>query len=297
MSMKRTARAVVAAAACALGLAAVLAGCGSSESAAPDVSTDFFQKACENLQAASSFRMTGNMVMQLSDPEQSMSINYGYDMWLDVAEDGSPISKMEMTMSSDSLGDMQEISVEIYTTADRMYVKDPASGTWSYQDLSAEGSIASLTQDPTYMNPTRIKELLEAAQTVEAASEDADYVTYSVTLDPEKAFDEEKMSKAFEIYRQQGMDEEQIQAVMDTSRDLISSLVLKVMVEKESSLLARCEFDFGENLMQRMAPLFSDSPAPEGSEMTMTMAFDFSDYGVDFGIELPPEALNATPLQ
>ncbi|RJP35685.1 MAG: hypothetical protein C4536_00300 [Actinobacteria bacterium] len=265
-------------------------GCGSGGAARLENPLDFFNQARANMQTVASFRMSGEMLMELSGVPGMGAINVDYDMVCEQKSDGETLAKMDMRMEGPPSMDMQ-----MYITEDRMYMEMPG-GLWVYQEADFSSNMMEMNNQT--MGPQYVMDMLDMAESAEVVGEDDDTITYDLVLDYDKIMQgqELELEKLQEELEKQGLREEDFHLFLDFMRDVIAGLEMQMTVEKESGLATRfrmhMEMDFSY-----LAALSPDEAMPEGAGMTMDADFEVSDYGKAFNIQLPDEAAEAIPVE
>ncbi|NPV60316.1 MAG: hypothetical protein HPY75_11755 [Actinobacteria bacterium] len=285
---KSVAVSVLALAACLCLVALTLAACGGSGTAKLANPLDFFEQARKNMQGADSFRMSGKMAAEITglDTQGASSLSVDYDMVYE-QKGGEPLARMEISTRGPASNDM-----EAYIDGDRMYLQMP-DGTWIYQEVGLTSELANMSQG---MGPQFFKETLAMAENAKVVEEDAETITYDLTLD----FDKMMQSQGEEELRQRieelGIPNIDVDTFVNYLRELISEMEYRMTVDKKSGLVTRLQMhmDMGLSSFAEMMP---GESIPEGARMVEDAEFYFSDYGESFDIELPPETKNAIPAK
>jgi hypothetical protein len=269
--------------------AVFFSGCGSGGAARLENPLDFFNQTRANMQTVASFRMSGEMLMDITGVPGMETMAIDYDMAWEQKSDGEIMAKMDMHMEGPPTFD-----AEAYLTGDRMYLEMPG-GLWVYEDINLSSDLTDMSQT---MGPQYVMEMLDMAESAEVVAEDEDHITYDLVLDFDKMMQEQElgMEELIEELAEKGVSEEDIPSYMDFMRDLFSQMQMQMTVDKGSGLATNFSL-YLEMDYSLLAALSSQATLPEGANMAMDADFKISDYGKAFNIQLPGEAEDAIPME
>lgn len=273
----------------------LLGGCGSSQMAQVGNPNAFFEKAREGIGGATSFRMTGKMVMNYSDLSGSRNMRINYDMLFEKQGDNF-IVKMDMEMPAQSSGfssATQGEKVEVYMTKDKMYMQMP-TGEWFYKGVDLGLNLTGVDQS---FSPQSMLQMLDAARTVEVVEENPFFTRYYLTLDPEKLTKGANIEDYLERMNESGIIQIDVGEYTEMIRNVLSQMEIYLTVDKVNGYPMEFDMIFDKNILDYMGSFFEGNPLPEGTSITMSMNFAIGDYGKVFNLQLPEKALQAKPLE
>lgn len=276
----------------------LISGCGSSDSSSLSGTVALFDQAREVLKTATSFRMTGEGNVTYSYENQSVPTNFSYEVFFEHKEGKEPLMKMVLgIIQQDSgipSGFSDEMKIDVYMTGDRMYMQDPTTGQWYYEEINIGEEFSQIGQG---FSPQSVVDLVESAETVEIIDDTKSHTQYKLKINADALYEGAKLEEAKSSMESEGFSEEEIAMNLEMVKELAAIMDITVKVNKESGLIDEFEVRFGENMLDYIPPsAFEDDPPPEGSSVTMHMNYRISDYGKDFDLELPKETENAEPM-
>lgn len=285
---KGLAASILSLAACLCLAALTLAACGGGGTAKLANPLDFFRQARENMQGADSFRMSGDMTMEMADmgEQGDLTVSLQYDMAFE-QKDGEPLAKIKMGYREPMAYDM-----EGYIAGGRMYMRMP-DGTWVFQKVGLASGMADMGQG---MGPQNFREILAMAESAEVVAEDGETVTYDLALDFEKVLQRQGQEGMEQQLEEMGIPGLDVDAFMELMREMFSEVDYLMTVDKQSGLATRFQIRMDMDLSS-FAEAMPGMPIPEGARLAVDADFSFSDYGKSFDIELPPETKDAVPAK
>ncbi len=232
------------------------------------------------MEDSTSFRIVGNMDMTMTMPGTGTDapVEMSVPMEEEIEQDGDSF-KMKAVVgvtgnnAEDGASADEESFMTMYLLDDQLYYQ--SLGKWYRSDFSTPLT-AMGGGNNQLITPDSILQMMETADNVEVVDETGSEITYHFTLG--------------DRYYQDAM--EQFKTIMpdypvEQYEDLIRSMnyELEVTVDKDTEQVSRLNVEMEGNDLEFM----------EGFKMSMKVSgvFNFSDYGKDFNIELPDEALDA----
>lgn len=284
---------------CLILVTALFPGCASSDGGSLTGAMTLFNSAREALATASSFKLTGEGNVTFTHDSQSTSLDYTYQFFYEQKEGQEPLVKMVIGMlfpdSGLDSGSPEEIETDAYITGDTMYIQDPASGQWFYQQMNLGGELTQVGQG---ISPQSMVKMLEAAQDVEVIEDTESHTRYKLVLDPDKLFEGDRLEELEKALEMEGLSDQEVTEYTEMTKEMTAAMDITVKVNKESGFIEEFEIRIDENMLDFIPPsAFEEGPPPEGSSMTMSIDYRVGDCGEVFNLELPKETADAEPIE
>lgn len=260
-------------------LLAITVGCGNGANNTSQSELGFMNMVKQDMKEAGSFRLLGSMdmSMKMSGMGSDIPISMSIPMEEEIEQDGGSLKMKALVGVSGSMGDTllgggEDEPMEMYLIGDKLYYK--SEGKWYYSDYGM--ALNPMSSNSQLITPDSILQMLEFADSVAVVDETDSTIKYHVVVGD--AYFDEALRQAREIMP--SFPFEQYEAMMKSMR-----YELDVTVDKDSGHLTRLRIGMQGDEIEFM----------EGMKMSMDVdgAFDFTDYGKDFDIQLPEEAESA----
>jgi hypothetical protein len=277
-----------------LAASALIAGCGSSQTAQIGNPVAFFEKAREGITDSVSFRMTGEIFTNYSYSAGSREFQINYEMLFEKQEDDFLVRMLMQTPAQGSAlqGTASGQKIETYLTKDKLYLKYPATGQWFFKAFDLGFDITAIDQG---FSPQGMLKMLDSAATIEVVDETSSLIKYHLTLDFEKLMAEVDVDKYFEAMKKNGLISFDLGEYLEMLKNFISQMQLYLTVDKKSQYPIEFDMVIDKNILEYMRDFLSGSSLPPEASMTMSMNFSIGDYGKAFNLRLPEEAMQARP--
>lgn len=274
---------------CASMTALIFAGCGAGGVARVDNPLDFFFQTRENMQTVASFRMKGDMVMELTGMPGDETVVVNYDMVCEQKIDGEMLARMDMDFEGPG-----SLSTVAYITEDRMYMEMPG-GMWVYEEVDLSSELAEMGQG---MGPQYVMEVLDMAESAEVVAEDDIVIAYQLVFDVDELIQEQELEleEMKEDLRKEGLPEEYVAEFVEIVKQVLSGMEYLMLVDKKSGLAIAFKMNMEIDL-SAFAELFPGETMPDNAKATVSADLKMSDYGKTFNIQLPKEAEDAIPME
>lgn len=265
--MKKAAVAVITAA-----VLLCLVGCGGGSGGAKGEAAPMMMEAGQAMAGVTSYRMSGTMVMEAADINQTgaaipMQMNIEAEMEM---SDGELRQHMATTMNG--------FAIETYVIGEDVYAHYPTQG-WIKMDIAMYK-----TQDLStgLLGPDNIELMAEMAIEAEVVEETEDRIGLAFHLD------EEYLKVGLE------MSQEYLEGAKDTMPDDWMKQAMESIAGFEADFVIWLWKD--NNLLDSMEGEYYMKGTEATGEIMGTMQFEVYDYNADIQIELPPAAEGAVEI-
>lgn len=269
-------------------------GCGGAGTAPDGDLLAIFGTARQNLSDAESYRMMIEMTIDyhLSDillvagiSEDDMEMTFAYEMLYE-KEDGGSVARITsdlydyttqlMDEPDTSSGEGSRLQkVEAYVTDEEVFYQEEPGGAWMYEEF-AEGEDFFSALYQSEFSPRYLMEALDEYKGIEVVEETDAFIVFELTIDYQ-------MGLGMGLSGFEGTP-------MRVKVDKESRLPVEIMILQEGNLAEAYEEYDGEEFED---PEFM--AAMEGSTYAFIYRIEFSDYGRDFDLRIPQEALDVKP--
>jgi hypothetical protein len=276
-----------------------LAGCGSTAAVFTDPAA-LFQQAREEVGAADSFRESGDMVVSMDLGSGEIEMTVGIDAVFERQDDGEWIAQMDMSMDlGEMMGEMgsgpgSKMKVRAYVAGGKMYMNMSGTGMWFYQERDELQDMSGMNNG---VSPEGLSRMLEAAKETEVLEDGPYTVKYRVVPDVDKVYTPEVEEKIRQSFVDRGRTPDYVNEILQNVKAIFSDMEMTVTADKRTGQVVGMTM-LMEDFMGSFGGLLPGSGSSlEGTGGSLYVDFTFSDYGKDFGIELPEEALDALPME
>jgi len=268
-------------------------GCGGAGTVPDGDLLAMFGTARQNLSDAESYKLTAEMNMDIHFSEallrlgifdSDITMAFEYEMLYEKQGDDSvarfvaeffddPLQGGETETSS---GDEEwSGTVEAYAVNEEAFYQEEPGGEWVYEEF-AEGEDFFSSLDQSELSPRFIMDALDEYEGIEIVEETGAYVVYELTIAGVKS-----LGFGGSYYQDTSMR---------VKVDKESRLPVEIVLARESSL---AEVNEGYEATEFEDPEIM--AATEESTFSFLYKIEFSEYGKDFDIRIPQEALDAKP--